>query len=168
MPSGQSLFCSGKVTGLSARIASLALSIGLISSLKRCDEGNVPSWPFAFTKTAARPATVDPPDTSDKVFVWVLRANADGFRLGKITQIANVDVLVAGREIIAGYIAQCDVVVAAGVPNQRSNADGSVVYAGGVAMSAIKPVAVLLLPWCCQKAPNITSGRVVAPQWLLN
>ena len=33
------------------------------------------------------------------------RANADGFRLGKITQIANVDVLVAGREIFAGTIA---------------------------------------------------------------
>jgi len=41
-------------------MASLALSIGLISSLKRAEETIVPKRPLAFTITVTPPATVTP------------------------------------------------------------------------------------------------------------
>src|SRR5882724_8962111 len=41
-------------------MASLALPIGLISSLNRAEEVSVPRWPLEFTKTAAPPGTVAP------------------------------------------------------------------------------------------------------------
>ena len=71
MPSGSSSFLERNVTGLSARIASLALSIGLISSLKRADEVTVPSWPLAFMKTGVPLGVVFPIMPAIYVAVWV-------------------------------------------------------------------------------------------------
>ena len=44
-------FGSEKPFGLSERIAALALSIGLIASLRRLDQATTPSLPLAFTTT---------------------------------------------------------------------------------------------------------------------
>ena len=48
------------LTGLSEKSPLLALSIGLISSLKRREEVAVPSLPFELTKTAVPPEEVVP------------------------------------------------------------------------------------------------------------
>ena len=61
----QSLLCKAKVTGVSARRASLALSIGLISSLKRFEETVVPSLLAELMKTAIPPGRRLPESAPD-------------------------------------------------------------------------------------------------------
>jgi hypothetical protein len=56
--------------GFSERIASLALSIGLIASLKRCEEATVPRRPKLFTTTLV-PVIALPLMPATKVLVWV-------------------------------------------------------------------------------------------------
>ena len=61
-----------KVTGLSPRIASLALSIGLISSLNRAEETTVPNWPLAPTTTGTPTPTTVPKMPAMKVEFWLV------------------------------------------------------------------------------------------------
>src|SRR5439155_1508058 len=71
-------------------------------------------------------------------------ANSVGF--SNNTSVENIDVVIARGEIFTSVIAQCDVVVAGCVANERSKTIGSVAFAGGIMTKRIKPSAVLLLP----------------------
>ena len=54
------------------------------------------------------------------VAVWVpARADANGVGLASNTTIADVDIVIARGEIVAGCNAQCDVVAAGGVVQER-------------------------------------------------
>jgi len=60
MPAGSISFLYRKLTGFNEKSASLTLSIGLMSSLKRFEEVAVPSLLFELTKTAVPLAEVWP------------------------------------------------------------------------------------------------------------
>ena len=87
-------------------MASLALPIGLISSLNRAEELMVPKCPFDVTNTAAPPAAVDPLIPADKGGVNSGVADSDRIVLAcdALDTEADIDVATAS-EIPAGKIA---------------------------------------------------------------
>ena len=96
------LFLVAEGTGLSARIASLALSIGLIASLKRAEDDACPVDPCCLRRTAA-PCNRFPSDASDKGGgLCSLRADANGVASPATPSIADIDVVIASSEIETG------------------------------------------------------------------
>src|SRR5437867_1564540 len=91
------------------------------------------------------------------------RADADRIGLARDTTIANVDIVTAGREILAGSKAERDVAVAGGVLKERQNPCGRVVAAGCI---GVEGVAANRGVFCTDgvivhRFP--TNGRVVEP-----
>ena len=73
-------------------------------------------------------------------------ANSVGF--SNNTSVENIDVVIARGEIFTSVIAQCDVVVAGCVANERSKTIGSVAFAGGIMTKRIKPVGGVVASGC--------------------
>src|SRR5438128_2040946 len=67
-------------------------------------------------------------------------SDADDSRLSCNPGVAYIDIVAAGGEIFTSVIAQCDVVVAGCVANERSKTIGSVAFAGGIMTKRTKPV----------------------------
>ena len=83
--------------------------------------------------TATPAGTVAPLMPAIKVAVCVPSADADGVGFASNTGVADIDIVIASGEIIAGFKAQCDV-VAAGCVAERTETSGRVVVAGCVAI----------------------------------
>src|SRR5207248_4114614 len=110
MASGSSSFLYWKVTGLSARIASLVLSIGLIASLKRAEEGAAKLTGGVYLNGCA--CNCCPIDARNKGFcLCSTRADANRPGFTSNTSVASIDIVIAGGEILTGSIAQCNIQV---------------------------------------------------------
>ncbi len=70
------------------------------------------------------------------VGVWIvdshLLADADGVGLGSNTQITDIDIVIAGGNIVTGAKAQGGVVLAGGIVQERGNTVSRVPFSGGV------------------------------------
>ena len=120
-------------------MASLAVPIGLISSLNRAEEVATPSLPFELTTTAV-PVTVCSTNASDKGVGNVRVADPDGITLtrkpGDI--VANIDIVIAGIRDWPGRRPKSDVVAAAGIVDECCMATGRVTAAADVVCERIK------------------------------
>ena len=81
-------------------------------------------------------------DTGDERFrLRSLRADADGVGVVRNTIVADINIVIAVREILAGVNAQGDVVAAGCIVEERTSTVGSVPVADGVAAESISTIS---------------------------
>jgi hypothetical protein len=91
--------------------------------LNRAEEARTPSCPSAATPTVIAPEIGFSLIPATKAAVCVpCRADANGAGLASKARVPNIDIIVTGREIHAGCIHQCNVVVAGCVVKERIKA----------------------------------------------
>jgi hypothetical protein len=98
-------------------------------------------------------------DKRGGVHRWVADADASGLA-GK-TFVADINVIVARCQIIAGELAQSDVEIAGCVGKERTITIGYVIVAGCVAKEGLNTNSRIAVTGCAAKEGLSTSGRVV-------
>src|SRR5258708_39740705 len=101
-------------------MASLALPIGLISSLNRAEEVSVPRWPLEFTKDCGATRNSRSTDSPDKGGGNNRGADSNGVALAWHAgdTEADIDVLIAGGAILAGVPPQGSVLASGSVSRE--------------------------------------------------
>jgi hypothetical protein len=98
-------------------------------------------------------------DEGGDVNYWIANANRIG--IANKAQIANVDIVIARRQIRPSYVANSNVVIASGVVNESTEAVRQVVGPSGVVKERFPTGGRVVGPGGVPKERKSTRGRVV-------